>query len=106
MAGIQQEPTEQHLHTQTGTTFLEDPLDFSPVLGGPIFQLFRKARLAGDGLELLHRRLLFITLFAWLPLSVLATIAAPAGYASHLSFFHDVEVHVRFLVALPVLIAA
>jgi hypothetical protein len=106
MAGIQQEPTEQDLHTQTGDNFLKEPLDFSPVLGGPIFQLFRKAHLAGDGLELLHRRLLIITLFAWLPLSVLATLGAPAGYASHLSFFHDVEVHVRFLVALPVLIAA
>jgi hypothetical protein len=106
MAGIQQESTEQDLHTQTGVNFLKDNLDFSPVLGGPIFQLFRKSHLAGDGLELLHRRLIVITLFAWLPLSVLATLGSPNGYATHLSFFHDVEVHVRFLVALPVLIAA
>jgi hypothetical protein len=53
-------------------------------------------------LELLHRRLITITLIAWLPLLLLTTF----GSAGRLSFLHDVEVHVRFLVALPVLIAA
>lgn len=58
------------------------------------------------GLELLHRRLLFITLTAWLPLLLLATLGSRNGSVDRLSFFHDVEVHVRFLVALPVLIGA
>jgi hypothetical protein len=84
----------------------EEPLDFSLVLGGPIFQLFRRSRLSGDSLELLHRRLLVITAFAWLPLLVLTTRGSWAAGAGRLSFLHDVEVHVRFLVALPVLIAA
>ena len=106
MARIQEEPTGQNLHPETGVKFLHDPLDFSPVLGGPIFQLFRKSHLARDGLELLHRRLLIITLLAWLPLCVLATLGALAGNSSRLSFFHDIEVHVRFLMALPVLVAA
>ena len=44
-----------------------------------------------------------LTLIAWLPLLVLSTLTQAA---SRLSFFHDVEVHVRFLIALPVLIAA
>jgi hypothetical protein len=80
--------------------------DFSLVLGGPIFQLFRRSHLAGDGLELVHRRLLIITLVAWLPLLVLTTLGSSAGNVGRLSFFHDVEVHVRFLIALPVLVAA
>lgn len=84
----------------------EKPSDFSLVLGGPIFQLFRRSHLTGDGLELLHRRRLIITLVAWLPLLLLSTLGPSAGSVGRLSFFHDVEVHARFLVALPVLIAA
>ena len=80
--------------------------DFSLVLGGPLYQLLRRSHLEGDHLELLYRRLLVITLVAWLPLLLLATLGSSAGNAPRLSFFHDVEVHVRFLVALPVLIAA
>jgi hypothetical protein len=90
----------------TERNFLEEPHDFSLVLGGPIFQLFRRSHLAGDGLELVHRRLLIITLVAWLPLLLLATVGSSAGNVSRISFFHDVEVHVRFLIALPVLVAA
>jgi hypothetical protein len=56
-------------------------------------------------LELLHRRLLIITLAAWLPLLLLATLGSSAGDV-RLSFLHDIEVHVRFLIALPVLVAA
>lgn len=90
----------------TEPNFLEEPHDFSLVLGGPLFQLFRRSHLAGDSLDLLHRRLLIITLVAWLPLLLLATLGSSAGGVGRLSFFHDVEVHVRFLVALPVLVAA
>lgn len=86
--------------------FLRPELDFSLVLGGPLFQMFRKAHLTGDTLELLHRRALVITLIAWLPLAVLAIIGHIAIGTFPLSFFSDVEVQVRFLVALPVLIAA
>ena len=90
----------------TESNFLEEPLDFSLVLGGPVFQLFRRSHLAGDGLELVHRRLLMITLVAWLPLLRLATLGSSAANIGRLSFLRDVEVQVRFLIALPVLIAA
>jgi hypothetical protein len=91
----------------TEPNLLDEPShDFSLVLGGPIFQLLRKAYLEGDHLELLRRRLLFITLVAWLPLLLLTTLVPSAGNVGRLSFFRDVEVHVRFLIALPVLIAA
>jgi hypothetical protein len=104
MAGVQKKNAKQDRETQS--TFPQEPRDFSLVLGGPVFQLFRKSHLAGDALELLHWRLLVITLVAWLPLLVLATLGSVGRNSSGLTFFHDVEVHVRFLVALPILVAA
>ena len=85
---------------------IEQQHDFSLVLGGPIFQLFRRIRLEGDHLELLRRRVVIITLFVWLPLFLLSVFASPPGGAGRLSFLRDIEVHARFLVALPVLIGA
>jgi hypothetical protein len=106
MASTQQTPARSKaLHT-VEPNFREEPNDFSPVLGGPIFQLFRKSHLAGEGLELVHRRLLIITLLAWLPLLILSALSPSAGYLGRLSFFHDLQVHIRFLVALPILVAA
>jgi len=90
----------------TELDFLQEASDFSVVLGGPTFQLLRRAHIAGDHLELLYRRLLVITLIAWLPLPLLAILGSLTGGPGWLSFFYDVEVHVRFLVALPALIAA
>jgi hypothetical protein len=86
--------------------FVEEQHEFSLVLGGPIFQLFRRAHLEGNHLELLRRRIVIITVFVWLPLLLLSAFASPAGHAGRLSFLRDVEVHARFLIALPVLIAA
>jgi hypothetical protein len=90
----------------TKPSFLEEQDDFSLVLGGPLFQLFRRAHLTGDSLDLVYRRLLIITLVAWMPLFLLATLTSSTGNLGRLSFLHDVEVHVRFLIALPILVAA
>jgi hypothetical protein len=88
------------------TQFQESP-EFSLVLGGPLYQLFRRSHLSGATLELLHRRILFIPLFAWLPLLLLSLIGGHAlGGAIKIPFLHDIEAHARFLVALPALIAA
>ncbi len=86
--------------------FLPEAPDFSLVLGGPIFQLFRKSHLTGDSLELLHRRLFIIVAFAWVPLLLLSLIGSSPASLGRFSFFRDIEVHVRFLIALPVLVAA
>jgi hypothetical protein len=81
--------------------------DFSLVLGGPLFQLLRRSHLSGDALELLRRRLITISLFAWLPLLALSALEGQAlGGQVAIPFLLDVEVHVRFLVALPLLIVA
>ena len=79
---------------------------FSLVLGGPIFQLLRKAHLNGDALELLHRRIIASILLTWVPLLILSTLGSRVGSAARISFLHEIEVHARFLVALPVLIVA
>ena len=81
--------------------------DFSLVLGGPLFQLLRRAHLTGDALELLRRRVLVISLFAWLPLLVLSALEGQAlGGSVAVPFLLDVEVHAKFLIVLPLLIIA
>jgi hypothetical protein len=81
--------------------------DFSLVLGGPLFQLFRKVHLTGDALELVRRRVLLISLLTWLPLLVLSVIEGQAlGGSAAVSFLLDVEVHIKFLVVVPLLIIA
>jgi hypothetical protein len=85
---------------------LQEPPDFSLVLGGPLFQIFRRAHLSGSTMELLRRRVLILSLFAWLPLVLLSALEGHLLGSQNLTFLRDVESHVRFLVALPVLIAA
>jgi len=81
--------------------------DFSLVLGGPLFQLLRRAHLTGDALELLRRRILVISLIAWLPLLVLSALEGQAlGGSAAIPFLLDVDVHVKFLVVMPLLIIA
>ena len=80
--------------------------DFSLVLGGPLFQLLRKVRLEGDALELLHRRIFFSILLTWVPLAVLAMFSSVGRGSGRVPFYTDIEVHARFLIALPVLIGA
>jgi hypothetical protein len=79
---------------------------FSLVLGGPRFQLLRKAHLEGDALELVHRRTIASALLTWFPLLVLSALNTTGGGVGRISFLHDIEAHARFLAALPILIAA
>ncbi len=97
---------QTHTSNAVEFDFLQDLSDFSLVLGGPIFQLFRKSHLTGDSLELLHRRLLIITAIGWVPLLLLSLMGPSPASLGRFSFFRDIEVHVRLLIALPVLVAA
>ncbi|MFL6623190.1 MAG: hypothetical protein ACJ8NR_11415 [Sulfurifustis sp.] len=86
---------------------VRDATDFSLVLGGPLFQLLRRTHMSGDALELARRRVVVVSLFAWLPLLVLSTLQGlTVGESETVPFLGDVEVHLRFLVALPLLVAA
>jgi hypothetical protein len=91
----------------SGDRLLREPEDFSLVLGGPLFQLMRRAHLTDDALRLLRQRILVLALFAWLPLLILSALEGQAlGGRAAVPFLWDVDVHVRFLVALPLLIVA
>ncbi|MGH9870327.1 MAG: hypothetical protein ACREAA_19495 [Candidatus Polarisedimenticolia bacterium] len=83
------------------------PSDFSLILGGPLFRLLRRARLTGNALELLHRRILVLVSIAWLPLLLLSILEGRAwGRSVTIPFLHDADTHARLLVALPMLIMA
>jgi hypothetical protein len=94
--------TKPHSRWLTGKEFPEEPHEFSPVRGGPFYQLLRRTYLSGEGMELWQRRVVVIPMIAWFPLMLLASIRGTGFFF----FLHDVEVHVRLLIALPILIAA
>ena len=86
---------------------LHHPPDFSLVLGGPLFQLLRRTHLADDALMLVRQRIVVISLLAWLPLLLLSALEGNLwGGGTSVPFLFDIEVHVRFLVALPLLVLA
>ncbi len=86
---------------------IDKSTDFSLVLGGPLFQLFRKAHLTGDALELVRRRIIVISLFTWLPLLVLSTLEGQLlGGSAAVPFLRDLDIHIKFLVVVPLLIVA
>ncbi len=90
-----------------GDNFLRDSPDFSLVLGGPIFQLLRRSHLSDDALGLLKQRIIVISFFCWLPLLMLSALEGKlTGGIVAVPFLLDVEVHVRFLIVIPLLIAA
>jgi hypothetical protein len=83
------------------------PPDFSLTLGGPLYQFLRRVHLSGDALEMVSRRVIILALVAWLPLLVLSIAEGHAwGGSVKLPFLFDVDVHARFLLALPLLIFA
>ncbi len=88
-------------------SFLRNPPDFSLVHGGPLFQLLLRAHLSDDALELARQRIIVIALLAWLPLLVLSALEGQLiGGSVAVPFLMDVEVHIKFLVALPLMVGA
>ena len=82
------------------------PHDFSMVLGGPLYQLFLRMRIVRQPLDLLARRIVVITMLAWLPLLVLSVAIGRAWGNAKIPFLLDIAAHARFLVSLPLLIIA
>jgi len=87
-------------HVLTGET------DFSLVLGGPLYQLYLRTKLARPPLELVWRRTVAIPLICWIPPFLLALMAGQAFGTAGIPFLLSVGVHTRFLVALPLLVAS
>lgn len=81
--------------------------DFSLVAGGPLYQLWRRARLSDDELHFTRRRALVMAMIAWLPLLLLSVLEGNAwGKSTTMSFLQDIEVHARMLAAIPLFMLA
>jgi len=91
----------------TSTQYLQNSEDFSLVHGGPLFQLMLRTRLTSDDLSLVARRINALVLITWVPLLLLAGLDGQVLHGSvAVPFLRDVETHIRFLVVVPLLLAA
>jgi hypothetical protein len=84
---------------------LSDIPEFSLVKGGPLYRLFRAAGLCDGDLEPAYRRIVAVFAVTWLPLLVLSILDGRARSGAAIPFLSDIENHVRFLIALPLLLA-
>jgi len=92
---------------ESSDSLLREPRDFSLVLGGPLFQLLRRAHLSDDALMLVRRRIIVISLFTWLPLLVLSALEGQLlGGSAAVPFLRDLDIHIKFLIIVPLLIGA
>jgi hypothetical protein len=91
----------------SGDAVLNDAQSFSLVLGGPLYQLLRRAHLSDDAVLMVRRRVVVIALLAWLPLLILSAIQGLVwGKSVAMPFLLDLEVHIRFLIVVPLLVIA
>lgn len=79
---------------------------FSLVIGGPLYQLMRRAHMSDAQLHGVVRRMVVISLVAWLPLLLLSLAEGRAFGGVKLPFLQDIEAYARFLGALPLLVLA
>jgi len=85
---------------------LDEPTDFSLVQGGPLFQLLLRFRLVRPSMDMLVRRIIVITVIAWVPLLVLTLLWGKPLSGATRSFLYDIGAHARFLLCVPLLVAA
>jgi hypothetical protein len=90
-----------------GSDVLKDAEDFSLIQGGPLFQLFCRAHLSDQGLQLLLRRIFAVFVVTWLPLLLFSTWDGHVvGNSVTVPFLRDIETHIRFLIVVPLLLIA
>jgi hypothetical protein len=79
---------------------------FSLAMGGPIYQFFVRVGLVRPPFDRAALRIIIITLIAWAPLLLLASLGGRLTSGVKIPFLYDVETHSRFLIVVPLLIAA
>lgn len=92
-------PAASDVHGSTSSTN-----DFSLVLGGPLYQLFLRTRLARPALELLGRRIVALVAITLLPPALLAAITG-RFVSGPVPFLFDLT-NLQFVTTLPLLIGA
>lgn len=100
--------TDQDKKTSDARALISWPeLDnFSLVLGGPLYQFFRKTHLEDRVEDHLLWRIVVISGIAWLPLLLLCLVEGTLTGGIPIPFLGDIETHVRFLVVIPLLVLA
>jgi hypothetical protein len=93
-------------HAGSSADLFPDLRNFSLVLGGPLYQLFRKARLDDDVTSHVRQRILVICGIIWLPLLLLCAVQGTLLGGIAVPFLHDVETHARLLLAVPLMVFA
>lgn len=83
-----------------------EPVDFSLVQGGPVYQLFLRARLLRPPMEFLGRRIAVILAIIWLPLLLLTILSGSALGGTGTPFLYDLGSHVRLLLCVPMFLCA
>lgn len=83
-----------------------DTEKFSVVLGGPLYQLWVRWRLVDPPIGFVTRRIAAAIAVTWLPLLLLTLVTGTAFGGGKVPFILDPDVHVRLLVALPLLLSA
>jgi hypothetical protein len=69
----------------------DDTPDFSLILGGPLYQLFLRLRMAKPPLDLLTRRMIIMPLIAWLPLLLMSTLGGQVVAGIMVPFLSDLS---------------
>jgi len=80
--------------------------DFSLVCGGPLYKFFLRIGLVKPPLHRIGWRMVVITLIAWAPLLLLATLSGCLVSGVRVPFLYDVDTQIRLLIVLPLLIGA
>ena len=80
--------------------------DFSLMLGGPLYNFYKRINLAKNSFNYVGRRILALTMFTWLPLLILATFGGAVISDVQVPFIFDLDPHVRFIASLGLLIFA
>jgi hypothetical protein len=93
-------------HVKTDVSTPTRPEDFSLVLGGPLYQMYLRSRLIRPPVDLIERRVVALIVVTWFPLLGLTLAGGQALSGVTVPFLFDLDVHCRFLLALPLLIGA
>lgn len=83
----------------------QEKSEFSLVLGGPLYQILLRAGLIEHPLGRVHKRILLCLFVTWVPLAILTAFAGTFVGGVKVPFLFDLA-NVRFLVGLPLFIAA
>ena len=73
--------------------------DFSLVAGGPLYQLLIRARLEDSSLGHLTKRIIVITLLAWLPIFLLSLLDGKALGGVRIHFIYVIEMQLSIFLA-------